>query len=213
MNKTRKLMMLGLLPVMFACGGAEESDETNEDEDQVTEEACTYSYDESSTVLTWTAFKTSEKVAVNGTFDKINVTAKESDDMLGVFDGATFEIPINTLNTQDPVRDHKLKNSFFGNMETTEMITGTIVSMTETEAVVDITMNGGTVSYDGTVEIDGETVTLSIVMDILDFDGQLAMDSLSVVCAEKHTGEDGENRLWSDVGITAKTTLKKDCAL
>lgn len=208
--KKRKLLILGLLPVMMACGGSGEEESTDETEENETTDACTYSYDESSTVLTWTAFKTSEKVGVDGTFNEITFNANESDDMYGVFTGGTFEIPINSLNTQDPLRDTKVKNSFFGNFGT-EMITGTINSMNSTEASVDITMNGKTVTYDGTVAVDGETVTMIIVMDILNFEGQVAMDSLGVVCAEKHTGDGEENKLWSDVGITAKTTLKKDC--
>ena len=196
---------------MLACGGAEEGDENTGEEEEIVTENCTYSYDESTTVLTWTAFKTSEKLAVDGTFDEITVTTQESNDMFGVFTGATFDIPVSSLNSQDPERDTKLKNSFFGNMAETPNISGTIVSMNESSSNVQITMNGRTVEYEGMVTVEGETITMEIIMDIMDFDAGIAMDSLGVVCSEKHTGEDGVNKLWSDVGIAAKTTLKKDC--
>ena len=202
--------MLGLAPLMLACGGSGEEEEATEEE-VVTEEKCTYSYDAESTVLTWTAFKLTEKVGVDGTFDEINVTANESDDMFGVLTGATFEIPVSSVNTQDAERDAKLRNSFFGNFESTGMITGSINSIDGSSASVSITINGQTKDYEGEVSVEGETVTMKAVMDILDFDGQVAMDSLGVVCAEKHTGPDGVNKLWSDVAIAVKTTLVKNC--
>lgn len=209
--KTRRLLVLGLLPVMMACGGAEAEENEEGDDGEESAEICNYSYDESSTVLTWTAFKTSEKIDVNGTFDAISVQANEADNMWDVLNGATFEIDVTSLNSQDPVRDKKLKNSFFGNMDSTAIISGVVNSINETSANVDITMNGKTLSYDGTVTVEGETITMEVIIDIVDFDGGIAMDSLSVVCAEKHTGPDGENKLWSDVSIAVKTTLLKDC--
>ncbi|UKN00137.1 YceI family protein [Paracrocinitomix mangrovi] len=207
--KTRKLLVLGLIPAMIACGGGEEG--TEETQEEVAEETCTYSYDENSTVLTWTAFKLSEKVGVDGTFDQINVTASESEDMFGVLSGATFEIPVSSINSQDAVRDGKIKNSFFGNMAESEMLSGTINSIDANKASVNIVMNGKGVDYDGEVSVDGETITMKTTIDILDFEGQVAIDSLGVVCEEKHTGPDGVNKLWSDVNIAVKTTLKKEC--
>ena len=196
--------------ILTSCGGAAE--EVTDVEEEVAVEVCTYTYDESSTVLTWTGFKLTEKVGVNGTFDVINVVANDGvEDMLSVLAGATFEIPVNSLNSGDAVRDPKLKNSFFGNFETTESINGSIVSLDEFGAVVAITMNGMTIEYDGTIKIEDNTVTMSTSIDIMDFNGQVAMDSLGVVCAAKHTGEDGENKLWNDVDIVVKTTLLKEC--
>jgi polyisoprenoid-binding protein YceI len=209
--KTRKLLILGLAPFMLACGGSEEEATSEEGEEEVAQEVCTYSYDSESTVLTWTAFKLTDKIGVDGTFDQINVTAEDNEDMFGVLSGSTFEIPISSLNTQDAGRDMKLKNSFFGNMESTEMLTGSVNSIDASSASVSITMNGNTVDYDGTVSVEGETVTMKMTLDILDFDGQVMMDSLSIVCEEKHTGPDGVNKLWSDVEIAVKTTLTKTC--
>ncbi len=208
----KHILLFGLSALLMSCGGSDGEESHENEEIETTDEVCTYSYDASSTVLTWTAFKLTEKVGVNGTFDEINVVANDgAEDQLSVLNGASFEIPINSLNSQDEVRDPKLKNSFFGNMVATEMITGTIVQMDEFNATVDITMNGMTVEYDGHVEMEEETITMSTTIDIMDFNGQVAMDSLSVVCAEKHTGEDGVNKFWNEVEIVVKTTLVKDC--
>lgn len=193
---------------LTSCGGGESEVSTTAD----TVATCTYSYDSSKTELTWTAFKLTEKVGVNGTFDQINVVAKDSAaDMFGVLTGATFDLPISSLNSQDPIRDGKVKNSFFGNMLTTSSITGTVNSISADGANVSVTMNGVTKDYEGAVTVDGETITMTTTVDIVDFNAQTSLDSLSVVCAEKHTGPDGVNKFWSTVDIAVKTTLKKNC--
>lgn len=193
---------------LASCGGGEAETQTTTD----TVAACTYAYDSSSTELTWTAFKLTEKVAVNGTFNEINVVAKDSaTDLFGVLNGATFDIPVSSLNSQDPVRDGKVKNSFFGNMAETASITGTVNSISADGASIAINMNGVTKDYDGVVKVDGETITVTTTIDIVDFNAQTSLDSLSVVCAEKHTGPDGINKFWSTVDIAVKTTLIKTC--
>jgi len=208
--KKKNLLLLGLVAMFtMSCGGAEETEESNEEE---VEESCSYSYDESTTVFTWTAFKLTEKIGVDGTFDDITVNGNVgSADMFGVLNGATFEIAVASVNSQDNVRDPKIKNSFFGNMTDTELITGTVNSIDESGASVSVTMNGVSVDYDGEVKVEGETITMLTTIDILDFEAQTSLDSLGVVCAEKHTGEDGINKFWSDVNIAVKTTLVKNC--
>ncbi len=209
--KHRKLMLLGLLPLMMACGGNEETEEVSEETEEPVQEVCTYSYDESATILTWTAFKLTEKVGVDGSFDEINVQANESEDMFGVLNGATFDIPVASVNSQDPVRDPKIRDSFFGTMDSTEAITGEVVSINETTAQLKITMNGITVEYSGDVTVDEETITMKTTIDILDFGGQPSIDEIGKVCEAKHTGEDGVNKFWSDVNIAVQTKLIKDC--
>ena len=198
---------------LTACGGADSTDTVVDDNtNEETVETCTYAYDSDETVLTWTAFKLTERVGVNGTFDEINVNANDgAEDMYAVLTGATFDIPVNSLNSQDEVRDPKIKNSFFGVMDETANITGTITALNANAGSVEITMNGVSVAYDGEVKVDGETITFLTQIDLIDFDGQTAVDSLGVVCSAKHTGEDGVNKLWTEVDLAVKTTLIKTC--
>ncbi len=211
MNK--KLFMLAFTGLfLVACGGETTTDEaTDETVDEVVE-SCTYSYDPAETVLTWTAFKLTERVGVSGTFDEINVTANDgAEDMYAVLSGANFDIPVSSLNSQDEVRDPKIKNNFFGVMTETSNITGVVSSLSQDGGTVEITMNGISKSYDGEVKVDGEQITFLTEIDLVDFDGQPAVDSLGVVCEAKHTGEDGINKLWTEVEIAVKTTLVKEC--
>ena len=197
--------------LLVACSGEEN---TNEDTITVEEviETCTYSYDPAETVLTWTAFKLTEHKGVNGSFNEINVVANNgSEDMFDVLIGATFNIPVSGTNSQDDVRDPKIKKSFFGVMNETENITGTIKALNGSTGTVEIKMNGVAVEYQGEVTVEGEEITLLTTIDLVDFDAQIAVDSLGVVCEAKHTGEDGVNKLWTDVDIAVKTTLIKEC--
>ena len=204
----RKLLVLSLSSMLIACGGEEEVEGSIEQVVDKTE-VCKYSYDENSTILTWTAFKKTEKIGVDGSFDKINVVANESEDMFGVLTGATF--PISSVNSQDEVRDPKIRDSFFGTMNETTSITGSIISIDENKGTVEINMNGIKVQYEGEVKVKEETITMKTTIDILDFDGQESIDSIGVVCAEKHTGEDGINKFWTDVNVVVQTKLNKSC--
>jgi hypothetical protein len=212
MNK--KLMIVALSGLFLAACGGEATTDADTDDTVVDEvvETCTYSYDPAETVLTWTAFKLTERAAVDGSFDEINVTANDgAENMFDVLAGATFDIPVSSLNSQDEVRDPKIKKSFFGVMNETANITGEISSIDENGGSVAITMNGMTVSYDGEIKVDGETITFLTQIDLVDFDGQEAVDSLGVVCEAKHTGDDGVNKLWTEVDLAVKTTLVKEC--
>lgn len=210
MNK--RLIAIGFAAMLLtACGGGEETTEEEGAADETTA-ACTYSYDSEATVLTWTAFKLTERVGVNGSFDQINVTANDgAENMFDVLNGATFEIPVSSLNSQDPERDPKLKKHFFGNMVETESITGSIIELNESSGKIKIKMNGNEIEYEGDVTVEGETITWEQAIDIIEFQAQASMDSIAVHCAEKHTGTDGVNKFWPDVNIAVKTTLLKEC--
>lgn len=210
MNKNLFMIALSGL-FLAACGGEAVEDAVDVIVEEVVE-TCTYSYDPAETVLTWTAFKLTERTGVDGTFDEINVTANDgAEDMFAVLSGASFDIPVSSLNSQDEVRDPKIKNSFFGVMNETSAISGLISSLDANGGSVEITMNGVAVSYDGKVKVEEETITFTTQIDLLDFDGQVAVDSLGLVCSAKHTGDDGVNKLWTEVDIAVKTTLVKEC--
>ncbi len=198
---------------LSACGGLENESSTADNGTEQADENCMYSYNSDETIFTWTAFKLTDRVAVSGTFDEINVETenKEADNMFDVLIGATFSIDPNSIDSQDETRDPKLRNSFFGVMNDTKMITGTVVDMDKQKGKVDVTMNGVTKGYTGDVKINEQYITLLTTINVLDFDAQASMDSISVVCEEKHTGPDGVNILWTDVEIAVKTKLNKTC--
>ena len=204
-----KQIYIGLLAILaISCG----SETTQVEEKVTTAETCIYNYDESSTKLTWTSYKFTEKTGVSGTFDEINVLiSNPSDNLFNTLTGATFAIPVNSVNSENPERDLKIQDHFFGSMQSTEVISGLIKTIDETSALVEITMNGMSKEYNGQIQVEDEKVTLSTTIDLVDFEAQNSVDSLNSVCYDLHKGEDEISKLWSVVDIKVETTLKKDC--
>jgi polyisoprenoid-binding protein YceI len=205
----KSILTFGLLSaILISCNNTE----TPKTEVVETVEVCTYKYSADSTVIGWTAFKFTEKKGVSGVFDQSEVLiANTSEDMLQTLAGASFTIPVSSINSQNPVRDTKLKNSFFGVMESTEIISGIVKSISDSEALVEITMNGVSKDYTGTVTTDGLKVSFSTTINMTDFEAQYAVDSLNIVCSDVHTGADGISKLWSEVDINVETILVKTC--
>jgi len=209
----KSILSIGLLStILFSCNCSDSCSDSSKTEVLETTEVCTFNYNSESTVIGWTAFKFTEKKGVSGIFNESEVLiANPSEDMLQTLAGASFTIPVSSINSENPVRDEKLKNSFFGTMESTEIISGLVKSITDSEAIVEITMNGQSKEYTGTVTTDGLKVSFSATINMTDFEAQHAIDSLNTVCSAEHTSEDGSSKLWSEVDINVETTLVKSC--
>ena len=67
-----------------------------------------------SATITWFAYKTNEKVPVQGTFNTITINTKLSEAPLTeLLEESTFSIPFSTVNTWLPERDSLVINFFF----------------------------------------------------------------------------------------------------
>jgi len=203
---------------LAACGseGAKEEAKTEKKEVKLAEEVCSYSYNADEVTASWTAFKFTEKAAVGGKFDSVSVTtvgAVDSPEKILV--GLRFDIPVNTVNSNNPDRDKKIMDSFFGSMSETEMISGKITSTkgnNETgTAIVSLKMNA--IFYDQEVEykIEGNQLTLMGTIDVGNWSGNDAIAALNKVCEDLHKGEDGVSKLWPTVDISIAAILEKDC--
>lgn len=185
--------------------------------EETTGNTCFYEYEDTNTVsLKWTAFKTSEKVGVSGTFNSIFVTGGEKSTKLPeVLQEIKFSIQTNSTNTTNPDRDSKIVNSFFGAMLNTDLIIGQVKNVDgnnesgkcsflitlndiEKEVVFDYTVN------ENVVKLTGE-------LDLNQFDGKTAIDSLNKVCEDLHKGADGVSVLWPNVVIEIEVALSKRC--
>jgi polyisoprenoid-binding protein YceI len=208
---------------MVSCGTEtkEESTEKTAQEavpvEKSTEETCTYTYDPSTTKITWTSFKTTEKVAVGGTFDEYSVEGTApSNSESAVFEQATFSINTSSVNTGNTERDPKLIKFFFNTMVETETITGGISKISEAvdgkgAAVVNITMNGQTHEVNATYTLDGTALTLSATVNMANWEATNAITALNTECKDLHTGEDGISKLWEEVDFEITTVLGKSC--
>ncbi len=128
-----------------------------------------------------------------------------------VFANAKFDIPVGTVNTENPDRDKKIVDHFFGTFTDTKSITGSVSHIDGDSATFSIEMNGVANEVTGHFSVEGETVTLSTTIDLGNWQGEAAVKALNDVCNDLHKGEDGVSKLWPNVDVKIETTLTKEC--
>lgn len=201
----KKIFVLSLLLVtalFFTSCKKKEKKETKPIENLFSVEAKT-------TVINWTAYKTTSKVPVKGQFSKITIeNTKKASTAMEALNGLKFSIPISSLFTNDTIRDSKLKKFFFGTLKNTNLISGTITMNNETSGSVDITMNGISQVLPISYVISDQMVTIEAIMDLDNWQAQAAIEALNTACKDLHTGNDGVAKTWSEVKIEVTTYLK-----
>lgn len=201
---TYTLVAVALLAT--ACSANKEEGESKK------ETTCTYRLDMNTVAFGWTAYKFNTKAPVKGTFNDIQVQADSAAESLAdLLQSVRFNISTNSVNSNDPVRDAKISQFFFGTMAATDAIKGSFVKADSSSATASLTMNELTVDVPGTLSISGDTLTFQATIDLNAFNGADALAKLNEVCHEKHTGEDGVSKLWDVVDVTAKAVVKTNC--
>jgi len=161
-----------------------------------------YTVQADSTNISWTAYKTTAKVPVKGQFSEIIIeNAKKDSTMLGALNGLKFKIPVNSLFTNDTLRDGKLKNFFFGSMQNTKVIKGILHINNENTNMVELTMNGITRELPIAYIVTDNKVNIVGNMELDNWQAKAALEALNMVCKDLHTGDDGISKTWSDVKI------------
>jgi len=177
---------------------------------EVKKEPAQFSIEPATITVKWTGYKTTDKVAVNGQFKEINVVnIKSGMTALEALNGAEFSIPISSLFTDEPVRDSKLKQLFFGVMDNTLSLSGTLILGNDGTGNIDLLMNGVQQIIPITYIISGQLVELEGTMNLDDWKGQTALASINEACFDLHKGPDGVSKTWSEVAVSAAVYLKK----
>ena len=202
MRKTSLLILLFLTIVLITAHKKHDNKLLNS-----TEKVYTISPED--TKVTWTAYKTTAKVPVSGSFNKIIIENKKSGaTAMEALNKLKFSLPINSIFSQSALRDGKIKKFFFGTMLNTAAIEGTIYLEKSTSASVRITMNGISHDVPITYKADGQAVRMEAVLYLDNWKAQLALEALNEVCEDLHSGSDGIAKTWSDVKIDVTTFLK-----
>lgn len=206
--KHLKFTVLAFL-ILFttACKNDKNNENTAAD---ITEATENYVIKPEATSVKWTAYKTTDKVAVGGEFTTVNFDNKEGASPEEALNGLEFSIPIQSLFTKDEGRDAKIKASFFGAMLNTELISGKI-TYTNGNYAATLTMNGETNNLPLDVTItDERRVKMTGVMQLKDWNALEALASLNKICFDLHKGPDGVSKTWEDVAIEVNTYLRKN---
>ncbi|MDO6813524.1 YceI family protein [Tenacibaculum soleae] len=159
--------------------------------------------------INWTAYKTTEKIPVNGHFQKITITANgEGNTAKEAINNAEFTIPVSSVFTKDTSRDFKIKKFFFGIMDNTKLLSGKLILENDSIGYSNITMNGVTKKLPFKYSLNGKTFKLTGKLQITNWGAEKALTSLNEACKDLHKGADGVSKTWDDVTINITSTFK-----
>ncbi|MBO6534098.1 MAG: hypothetical protein JJ967_13725, partial [Muricauda sp.] len=122
MKKLQLAALALLIITAFSCKKAQKEEKKTE----VKASTASYSLVQDSTDVRFTAYKTTDKVPVGGTFQQVDVAYTAGETPKETIDGLEFTIPVSSLFTNDPtnIRDPKIIEFFFNKMVETQSITG-----------------------------------------------------------------------------------------
>lgn len=150
----------------------------------------------------WTAYKTTDKVAVSGRFDVVLVKNAKEDGKTPqeVLEGADIIATVATLNSDQIDRDQKLKDILFGNMINTSEIKGQL-HFRDGKTYLNLTLNNVSKEYEVKSTFENNVFMIETDVDLMDFNSGKAMEALNQACLELHKGADGVSKTWSEVHI------------
>ena len=182
--------------------------------------SCTYELDTQSVKVTWTAFKTTAKVAVGGSFNGTEIAGKvKKQKSLGnLLNGLHAAIALKdakSLSTGNPARDQTLFDHFFSKFKNATLdgkFSNAKGSGTDGDLKLDVKMNGKSVSvplhytWDATGNFEAKGG-----LDLLDFGLQTPFDELHQNCEALHKGADGVSKTWSTVDLKLSAQITQKC--
>lgn len=109
-------------------------------------------------------------------------------------------IHTNSVNSGDAIRDPKLRNSFFKIFNTDE-IKGELLDAENGKGALELKMNDQVNATEYSYSLNNDTLFINTHLDLTQWNGKAALDTLNKECNVLHTGTDGVSKLWSDVDV------------
>lgn len=215
MKKILPILLMSLL--IFSCSNSETSkNSATNQEAKVPSESCLYSINTEEAVFQWTAFKTTAKVGVNGSFDAIEINnSNNAPNLTALIIETEFTINLGSVNSGNPERDEKLKEFFFGSLANTDIFTGIVEECEgnndEGMLMVNLKMNEVAKQVKMDYKVEDNFLKISGTLDLLDWEAGQAVESINNACLDLHKGEDGVSKTWSDMEISVEVPLTTDC--
>jgi hypothetical protein len=203
--KKISLLILGLAFITFtSCKNEEKTETLNETKEEV--KGLTIVND--STKVKWTAFKTTEKVAVGGSFTQIELKdVKTGNTPQEVLEGVAFSIPVSSLFTNNEDRDYKLKTIFFATLKNTELLSG-ILNFRDNQLFMTLSMNDVTKQIPLEYTFENNLLNMKTTLNLNDFGGETALAAINKACYELHKGPDGVSKTWETVDIMGEVLFQ-----
>lgn len=203
--KKVSLLILGLTFITFTSCKKEEKTETPT---ETKEEVKGLTIVNDSTKVKWTAFKTTDKVAVGGSFTQIELKdVKTGSTPQEVLEGVAFSIPVSSLFTNNPDRDSKLKTIFFGTLKNTELLSG-ILNFRDNQLFMTLSMNDVTKQIPLEYTFENNLLNMKATLNLNDFGGETALAAINKACFDLHKGPDGVSKTWETVDIMGEVLFQ-----
>lgn len=201
MKNTLSFVILFLLVagVLHSCNT---KTNTENKEERPIEEIPVYTLSPDMSMLRWTAYKTSQKLGVSGTFDSISIVCEKTTGTLEeLLQNAKISIKTSSVNSNNEIRDPKIVAFFFGKFSVPEEISGSVDSAANGKAYISLMMNGINKRIVADYSIAGKMLNINTVLDLPGWNAESGLTALNKECEDLHKGEDGVSKLWPDVAI------------
>ena len=211
MNKIITLLLTSVL--MFSCNtNSSENSKSN----AKLKEACKYRLKTEDLKFEWTAFKTTEKIAVKGSFDDIQTNSNNTNaSIMNVLIGSEFKINLNSINSGNTDRDSKLINLFFQNLSKPDIITGIVEECdgdnNKGKTIINLLINNISHQVRMNYKLEENIVKLNGGLDLLNWKAEKSLNALHEACLQLHTGKDGISKTWSVMDINIEIPVKIEC--
>lgn len=161
-------------------------------------------------VVEWTAYKTPEKIGVNGGFLAMVYKGKRrGKDIKDLLLKSRVMLEVNNVDTKDPFRDAKIAQFFF-NMMQGAVIDVDITSVNGDESrgtlVINVYMNNRSIDVPLSYEVKEGTFRAKGVLNLADFNALEALKMLTLNCYAPHEG-----KTWEDVAVGFSFDLAEQC--
>lgn len=193
----------------LSCNNSEKKSSKISTDENITEAKSKYSIDTSGTTVIWTAYKFTDKVGVKGSFDKFVLSPKtKSGSVENILQASRLSINTMSVNSDNNIRDPKLKESFFKIFHT-DTIRGEILKANQNKGTLALEMNSITKNIPFSYSLKTDTIFISTTIDLKEWNGEEAISTLNKVCYDLHKGTDGISKLWPDVSVSIKLPVNK----
>lgn len=192
----------------FACKSEKRPEYTKENKVETIKKKsiAPFAFENANNSINFTAYKTTDKVAVGGQFKKVDIiSGGEGNSIKEAVHNTEFSIPVSSIFTKDTSRDYKIKKFFFGVMDKTKLLSGKLVLENDSLGYANIKMNNVTQKVPFSYSINEKTFAMKATIDISNWNALEALNSLNTVCKDLHTGADGISKTWSEVALNITT--------
>jgi polyisoprenoid-binding protein YceI len=209
MKSIQNIFSLVLVLTLFGSCANDNQSKTPNKLEKKSSESLAKTFSKESTSVGFTAFKTTDKVGVNGKFEDFSVDYnkdfKNADELLN---SVKFEIPVSSLSTGNPGRDQLIKTFFFGVMTNTETIKGSFANAQNNQLDLTLNLNGVEYSQKANYQLKGDSIFVNTNIEMANWNALPAVESLNEKCLNVHKGPDGVSKTWSDVDVNIVSVLK-----